>query len=140
MKIPVTLLKAAIERHNTRAFATRTALVAKAYEKHLKELGADPLNKEAAKLAEKVADLSKRVKAAGLHLEGLSANADDDKVACTLGWNAKNDWERECADKLQETNPDCRETTVQTVLLAAAAAGTDDVAEFLDGLKLNWRN
>lgn len=137
MKIPVTLLKAAIDRHNDRARARRNRLTEEAYEQHIAKLGAAPLLKKAQKLATQVAALEKECKDAGLDLGGLSSGTP---VVGLNTWQVKDNWERNFKSKLQDKDPSCRETDVQTVMLAAAAQGTDDIAKLLDGLGLNWRD
>lgn len=137
MKIPVTLLKAAIERHNHRAYHRRTQLVEEAYDAHIASLVSPALLKQANKINKAIRMIADIVKKDGLYLDGLSGSDND--VGFCLGYQEKNQWEQKKHEELRKKDPLCRETSVNTVLLAAASSGTDDVAKFLDSLKLNWR-
>lgn len=138
MKISPTLLKAAIERHNQRAKVHLEVAMELAEVDHLKKIGAAGFTKEALKINEKFRELNKRVEALGLQINSI--DNEDGNVTVALDWHKKHAWERNMKEKIAALDSRCRETTVATVLLAAAASGTDDVADVLDSLKLNWRD
>lgn len=139
MKIPVTLLKAAIERHNQRARTLLDELFEEAYENLLTTKGTSEILAEANALNKKVNELAaKAKKLAGLELIDLTGSTCKN-ITLALGWQEKNKFETKTKAEITKKDPRCQCTSIDTVLLAAAAQGTDDIAGLLDSLKLNWR-